>query len=59
MFYQEFQRFCIHGGFSEPHAFRMTIEAMGKVTYAPDDLGFFVAPCGQGHDHMIINLRDR
>ena len=57
MLRQKIQRFEIHRGFRQPHAFRFAAETEAKVLQPPIDLGSLIARVGQRHDHMAVALR--
>ncbi len=53
------KNFAGHRGFGQPHAFRRASEAMFEVSDAPPDLGACISLVRQGHDDVVVDLRDR
>jgi hypothetical protein len=55
---EEVEHAAIDGGLGEPHALGLSVEAMLEVGDSPADLGEGVAPVGQRHDHVVVDLSD-
>ena len=55
-FGQHLQRFKVHSRFRQPHPFWLALEAVFEVFDSPKNLRVFVAPIGQGQDHVVIRL---
>ena len=55
---QQVEDVAADGGFGEPHAFGAAAEAVLEVGDAPADLGEGVAPAGERHDDVVVDLRD-
>ncbi len=55
---EDFEGLDVDGGFSQPHAFGIAIEAELEVANSPYHLSLLVAAIGQRHDHVVVDLRD-
>ena len=53
---QDFHHCIVAGSFRKPHCFRLTSEAMAKISHAPTNLRPQVARIAQGQDRMSIGL---
>ena len=56
---EQFQSLGVHGGLRKPHAFRFALKTALKIGDPPADLRDFVAPGGQRHDDVVIDLGHR
>ena len=54
---EEVEDVAADGGFGEPHALGLAVEAGLEVGDAPADLGEGVAGAGEGHDDVVVDLR--
>ena len=59
MFDQHLKGWVIDGSFGKPHGLGSSMESLLKIGNSPEDLGFFISVAGQGHDDVVINLRNR
>src|SRR5260370_10779032 len=56
---EQFESFQIDGGFREPYSFRRAVKSFFEVAHAPDNLCSAIAAVGQGHDDVLVSLRNR
>ncbi len=55
---QQIEHAAVDGGLRQPHALGAAAEAVLEIGDAPADLGESVAPAGQRHDDVVVNLGD-